>query len=202
MIMAVLVLALLSARIPVAQAGDDSKAALRRQLEEVQQQLQELQRKVQRMESELNAVPAQPQPQPTTPAAQTTPAIDSQLHSTPPAQPGPGSAPMPSPAAASAADSRPPPAPVQVEAGRFPEPAAVPEAFQWRETIKEQWHNVSVGMSGEEVMQLLGTPSREFTVDGKAVWYYSYPGIGNGSVLFSRDGHTVASWQHPPFGFW
>jgi hypothetical protein len=94
------------------------------------------------------------------------------------------------------------PSPVQPEAGASPSPTAVPDAFQWREMLKGQWHSVKTGMSDGEIRKLLGTPSREFTLDGKSVWYYSYPGIGNGSVLFSRDEHTVAGWQHPPFGFW
>jgi len=89
-----------------------------------------------------------------------------------------------------------------VEAGTPPSTTAIPEAFQWRETLKEQWHSIKAGMSSEEIRKLLGTPSREFTIDGKPVWYYAYPGIGNGSVMFNRDGHTVAGWQHPPHGFW
>jgi hypothetical protein len=51
-------------------------------------------------------------------------------------------------------------------------------------------------MSGEEIGKLPGTPSRALTFDKKPVWYTSYPGIGNGSVMFSRDGHTAAGWQH------
>jgi len=81
-------------------------------------------------------------------------------------------------------------------------PAAIPEAFQWREALKEEWRSIKTGISSEEIRKRLGTPSREFTIDGKPVWYYAYPGIGNGSVMFSRDGHTVVSWQHPPYGFW
>jgi hypothetical protein len=89
-----------------------------------------------------------------------------------------------------------------METGTYPSPAAVPDAFQWRETLKDQWRSIKAGMSGKEIEKLLGTPSRKFTLDGKPVWYYAYPGIGNGSVMFSRDDRTVAGGQQPPFGFW
>jgi hypothetical protein len=174
-----------------AQAEEGNAAALKRQLQEVQQQLHELQLKVQRMESELNALPS--------PA---TPSTGSQPLPVQAVQPEAGAAPTPTAVTAPAPGSQPAPAPVRVEAGNSLTPAAVPEAFQWREALKAQWHGVKAGMSGDEITKLLGTPSREFTLDGKPVWYYSYPGIGNGSVMFSRDGHTVAGWQHPPFGFW
>jgi hypothetical protein len=113
----------------------------------------------------------------------------------------PSSAPAPGIAAPPAA-SPPPPAPVRVEAGSSPSSAVIPHALQWREALREQWRSVKAGMSREEIRERLGTPSREYTLDGKPVWYYTYPGIGNGSVLFSRSGHTVAGWQYPPYGFW
>ena len=205
LLLAVLVLTGMTAWIPVAQAEEGNEAALKRQLEEVQQQLHELELKVQRMETERSAAQA------SSPAAVPAPIVaPTPGNPSPPAPAAPvvtGAAPMPSSTVAPATAvpstvSYPSPAPVRVEAGTSPSPAAVPEAFQWRETLKDQWHSVKAGMSGEEIRKLLGTPSREFTLDGKPVWYYSYPGIGNGSVMFSRDGHTVAGWQHPPFGFW
>jgi hypothetical protein len=113
----------------------------------------------------------------------------------------PSSAPAPAIAAPPAA-SLPPAAPVRVEAGSSPSPAAIPDALQWRGALREQWRSVKAGLSREEIRERLGTPSREYTLDGKPVWYYTSPGIGNGSVLFSRSGHTVAGWQHPPYGFW
>jgi len=180
LILVALVLATMVSLIP-ARADEGTEVALKRQLEEVQQQLHELQLKVQRMESELDATQA------SSSAAVTAPPPTSTV--TPPS-------------AVPLTASQPAPAPVRVEAGTSLTPAAVPEAFQWRETLKDQWHSVKAGMNGEEIKGLLGTPSREFTLDGKPVWYYSYPGIGNGSVMFSLDGHTVAGWQHPPFGFW
>jgi hypothetical protein len=163
-----------------ARAEEGNQATLKRQLEAVRQQLHELQIKVLDMESKLGTAQAP------SPAADTA------------------SLPSSAPVTATVAPSNitPPSAPVRVEAGTSPSPAVVPAAFQWREMLKDQWRNVKAGMSGEEIGKLLGTPSRELTLDGKPVWYYSYPGIGNGSVMFSRGGHTVAGWQHPPFGFW
>ncbi len=213
LMLAALVLATMVSLIP-AHAEEGNDAALRRQLEAVQQQLQDLQLKVQRMESELGATQAPspaavaaPMPSSTVAPAVVAPAPDSPSTSAPAIPVETGAAPMPSSTTAPATavpltGSQPFPAPVRVEAGTSPPQPAVPEAFQWRETLKDQWRSVKAGMSSEEIRKLLGTPSREFTVDGKPVWYYSYPGIGNGSVMFSRDGHTVAGWQHPPFGFW
>jgi len=166
---------------PPVQAEESNEAALMRQLEEVQQQLHELQLKVQDMESKLGSEQA-------------------------PSQAGvPASMPSATPARATAdpsSSNQPAPAPVGMEAGTNPLPASVPDAYQWREKLKDQWHSIMTGMSYEEIRKLLGTPSRELAVDGKPVWYYAYPGIGNGSVMFSRDGHTAVGWQHPPFGFW
>ena len=164
-----------------AQAEEGNEAILKHQLEEVRQQLLELQIKVLDMESRLSTTQSPSPATVTAPMPLSTPAHDTVIPST---------------------ISQPSPVPLRVEAGSSPSQAVVPAAFQWREMLKEQWHSVRTGMSGEEIGKLLGTPSRELTLDGKPVWYYSYPGIGNGSVMFSRDGHTVADWQHPPFGFW
>ncbi len=213
LMLASLVLATMVPLTP-ARADKGTEAALKLQLEEVQQQLHELQLKVQRMEAELGASQASS-------AAAVAAPLPSSLAAPPEVAPSAGSTPPPAPAipletevaptppatvapapAVPSTVSQPPPAPVRVEAGTSLSPVAVPESFQWRETLKDQWHSVKAGMNDEEIKGLLGTPSREFTLDGKPVWYYSYPGIGNGSVMFSRDGHTVAGWQHPPFGFW
>ena len=179
MSMAVLALAILVSSMP-AQADEGNEATLKRQLEEVRQQLHELQIKVLDMESKLGRAHA-----PSSAAV---------------AAPTPSS--MPATATVAPSTINQPSTSVRVEAGTSPSPAVVPAAFQWREMLKDQWRSVKAGMSSEEIGKLLGTPSRELTLDGKPVWYYSYPGIGNGSVMFSRDGHTVAGWQHPPFGFW
>jgi hypothetical protein len=210
--MTALVLSGMASWMPAAQAEESNEAALRHQLEAVQQQLHELQFKVQRMESELGASPspatvAAP-PISTAAPATVVPAAGSMPSPTPvmplgtAATPMPPSTAAPVPAASSAVTPQTPPAPARVEAAMPSTTTAIPEAFQWREALKAQWRSIKAGMSSEEIRKLLGTPSREFALDGKPVWYYSYPGIGNGSVMFSRDGHTVAGWQHPPYGFW
>lgn len=182
--------------MPVAQAEESNEDALRHQLEAVQQQLHELQFKVQRLESELGAVQAP------TPAPGGIPSPTPVMPVGTAVTPMPPSTAAPVPAASSATTSQTSPAPVRVEAGTPPLPATIPEAFQWREALKEEWRSIKVGISSEEIRKRLGTPSREFTIDGKPVWYYAYPGIGNGSVMFGRDGHGVVGWQHPPYGFW
>jgi hypothetical protein len=182
--MVTLSLAVLTALMPPARADEGGEAALRQQLEEVRRQLNELQLKLERMEAEHAAeTAAPPAPVAAPPAA---PAANSTT-STPPAA-GPPATTVP--------------VPPRVEAARAPATPAVPDAFQWREALKEQWSGVKAGMNGEQIRQLLGAPSREFALDGRPVWYYNYPGVGNGSVLFGRDGGTVVGWQHPPFGFW
>ena len=201
--MTTLALSGMASWIPVAQAEESNVDAMRRQLEAVQQQLHELQSKVQRLESELGTAQA---PASTPAAADVVPAAGSMPSQTPVVPDGaattsiPPSTAAPVPAASSAVSPRSPSAPVRVEAGSTT--TAIPEAFQWRETLKSEWRSIKAGMSSEEIRKLLGTPSREFTIDGKPVWYYAYPGIGNGSVIFSRDGHAVTGWQHPPYGFW
>lgn len=189
--MAALILTGITVSAPAAPAEDDNTAAFRQQLEVVKQQLHELQLRVQRMESELGSTAQAPIPA-AAPLPE-APSIGGQPPRVTAAQPGTVAAPTPPPVS---------PPPVRVEAVPSSSPAAIPEAFQWRETIKDQWSGLKAGMSSEEVSKRLGAPSREFTLDGKPVWYYSYPGVGNGSVIFSRDGHSVAGWQHPPFGFW
>ena len=202
--MTTLALSGMASWIPVAQAEESNVDAMRRQLEAVQQQLHELQSKVQRLESELGAAQA---PASTPAVADVVPAAGSMPSPTAVMPVGAGATPMPPstavPAPSASSSGNPAtPAPVRVEAMTSPSPAAIPEAFQWSETLKTQWRSIKAGMSSEEIRKLLGRPSREFTIDGKPVWYYAYPGIGNGSVMFNRDGHSVASWQHPPYGFW
>jgi hypothetical protein len=214
-IMPALVLAGLVASLPVVQADESGDASMKRQLEEVRQQLRELQLRVERMEAERRASAAD---RPGSAASSTPPSAPTQTTVKPrpatqppvaaePAEAAP--APPSTPARTEIAPSEGNPEPAaaaRIEAGAPQAPPAVTEALQWHETLKDQWRSVKAGMSGEDIRKLLGAPSREFTIDGKPVWYYSYPGLGRGSVLFSRKGHTVTGWQHPPlglgFGFW
>ncbi|MGW8310138.1 MAG: hypothetical protein ACWGNB_03655 [Thiogranum sp.] len=199
-----LMLAALATSPPLVQAGESDDAALQRQLEELRQQLRELQLKVQRLEAEHRAAPAgQPASaalslsSPTQTGGTRPPPVvteTAQPAQSPPSRPvGTGGVPAgasPEPAAAT------PP-----ESGTPSAPPAVREALEWHEALKVQWRSVRAGMSAEDITKLLGSPSRELTLDGNTVWYYSYPGLGSGSVLFSRERHIVTSWQHPPLGF-
>jgi hypothetical protein len=202
-----LMLAALATSPPLVQAGESGDTALQRQLEELRQQLRELQLKVQRLEAEHHAAPAgQPasaslsSPTPTAgvrpPVTQPPPVVTETAQ---PAQSPPsgsfGTGGVPADASPVPAAATPP------EAGTPSAPPAVTEALEWHEALKEQWRSVRAGMSAADITKLLGSPSRELTLDGNTVWYYSYPGLGSGSVLFSRERHIVTSWQHPPLGF-
>lgn len=68
-------------------------------------------------------------------------------------------------------------------------------------TIQERWRRIDHGLTMEQVEALLGRPNRTVPIVPKTVWYYSYPAIGNGSVVFGADG-TVSDWQTPPFNTW
>lgn len=78
---------------------------------------------------------------------------------------------------------------------------SVDPALQSLGRLKEAWKGITAGMNNAQVRERLGEPARQFTIDGKPVWYYSYPGVGNGSVMFSANGRVVGA-QNPPFGFW
>lgn len=81
-------------------------------------------------------------------------------------------------------------------------PTSVEPALQSLGRLKAAWKGIESGMSEAQVRDRLGTPGRIFTLGGKTVWYYSYAGVGSGSVAFSANSKKVADWQNPPFGFW
>jgi len=62
--------------------------------------------------------------------------------------------------------------------------------------LRINWSRIAAGMASTEVSSLLGAPSRRLTLDGRTVWYYSYPALGNGSVFFTAEGR-VSSHQSP-----
>lgn len=68
------------------------------------------------------------------------------------------------------------------------------------QTLQENWDRVAMGMSVEQVEKLLGRPGRTIPLPGKTIWYYSYPHIGNGSVVFVEN--QVSDWRKPPFSPW
>jgi hypothetical protein len=67
--------------------------------------------------------------------------------------------------------------------------------------LPERWQNLTYGMSFEQVDALLGRPQGTIDESPKTVWYYSYPNLGNGSVVFVGES-GVTDWQAPPFGNW
>lgn len=69
------------------------------------------------------------------------------------------------------------------------------------ESIRDHWRQIDHGMTAQEVEALIGHPQRTMTVNLKAVWYYTYPEVGSGSIVFAQDG-SVDDWQTPPFNTW
>lgn len=78
---------------------------------------------------------------------------------------------------------------------------AADPALQSLARLKEAWKRIERGMSDTQIRTLLGSPSRLLAIDGKTIWYFSYEGVGSGSVRFSAT-HGVVDWQNPPLGFW
>lgn len=68
-------------------------------------------------------------------------------------------------------------------------------------SIAKRWRNMQRGLSTEQVEAVLGRPQRIVPLTGRTVWYYVYPDVGNGSVVFTEDG-SVIDWQAPPFNTW
>lgn len=69
------------------------------------------------------------------------------------------------------------------------------------ESVRDHWRRIDHGMTTQEVEALLGPPQRTMTVNTRTVWYYTYPEVGSGSVVFAPD-DGVADWQVPPFNTW
>lgn len=67
-------------------------------------------------------------------------------------------------------------------------------------TLMRRWSKVSSGMTGREVEEAIGEPAAKLTIDGRPVWYYSYAGVGRGSVMFDGGGR-VSSLQAPVPGW-
>jgi len=65
--------------------------------------------------------------------------------------------------------------------------------------VRQGWKQLKSGLTQDEVKGLLGAPQQTFTLSGKLVWYYYYPAIGGGSVMYDTTGHVVGH-QSPPFG--
>ncbi len=103
----------------------------------------------------------------------------------------------PQPAARAAAPEPPPArqaAPEAAVAAQVRTPSA-------QTILRNQWQTIKRGTPIRDVEALLGRPDRTVPLPGKTVWYYSYPDIGNGSVVFTDDGEVI-DWQAPPFSTW
>jgi len=75
-------------------------------------------------------------------------------------------------------------------------PSATPE-----KGVRQRWQEVKYGMTTDQISALLGPPQRTMDLNPKVVWYYSYPEVGNGSVVFTADSGVI-DWQPPPFNVW
>jgi hypothetical protein len=164
-----------------AHAENSDVSALRRELHDLKQVVEHLNERVDGLERQLQPR-SQPAPQAATPAAMPPAAA-------PPAAVPPAAVP---PAAAPAAPAA--PAPPAVQAAAAP---ATPG-----QSPRERWRQISRGMSRQEVEGLLGPPQRTMEVNLRTVWYYTYPEVGSGSVVFGPEGGGVDDWQTPPFRTW
>jgi hypothetical protein len=147
----------------------------------LQKQVQALEATVQALESRVSQLEARDsESSPRTPSAR------------PPASADTPVPPVAAAAASTTATGAPSqaPAPVVVPAGST---YTSPEA-----ALRSNWSKVTQGMDQEAVTQLLGTPSTKSTLDGRTVWFYTYPGTGRGSVFFTDSGKVSS--RQSPFG--
>ena len=85
--------------------------------------------------------------------------------------------------------------------GRAPAAAPAPAAgyVSPEAALRSRWAGLKPDMTESEVAQLLGAPSKKFTLDGRKGWYYYYPGTGGGSVFFTDAGRVSS--RQSPFGW-
>jgi len=167
------------AGIPRAHADAKGTEALERQVQELSRQVGNLVQRVHVLEDNLAKLKAakSPQAQPAAPAVQ--PAAPAPATAQAPPKPEPATAQVPAPQPAAQA------------------PAAAPLGTPQPPTLGDVWKKVKEGMTADDVTRLLGAPSAKFKVGGQTVWYYTYRGVGSGSIAFYDDGH-VANKQNPP----
>ena len=155
-----------------AEGGDEETGALAKQIEELQQKVERLDARVKELERRLSAEPAK--------------GLQDR-----------GNTGKNSPAAAE-----------EEFRGRSAEgkaenpPAQSPSGVdKEKPSVSQRWRTLERGMTAEAVEALLGLPQRVMEVDDKIVWYYRYPNVGAGSVVFNPD-KQVSGWQKPPFHGW
>jgi TolA-binding protein len=155
-----------------AEGGDAETAGLARQIEELQQKVERLDARVRELERRLSAEPVQQLQDQENSGASTPPAGEGK-------------------SLGSAAEREPEPQPSESPSGVDKE----------KPSLSQRWRNLERGMTTQAVETLLGLPQRVMEVDSKIVWYYRYPNVGAGSVLFTPD-KRVVGWQKPPFHGW
>ena len=167
------ILAILPLFSAAAAEGEDGEtAALAKQIQELRQRVESLETRVRELENRLSPPPAQ--------------GVRDQ---------GKGGA------------SSPPPEEGK-SSGQATESAAEPQAAESlsgadreKPSLPQRWRNLKRGMTAEAVEALLGLPQRVIEVDSKIVWYYRYPNVGAGSIVFTEE-KRVSGWQKPPFHGW
>jgi TolA-binding protein len=155
-----------------AERKKEETAALAKQIEELQQKLERLDTRVRELERRLSPQPLQePQNRGNT-GANSPAAGEGKSHG-------------------QAAEGKAEAQPAESPSG----------ADKEKPSISQRWRTLERGMTAESVEALLGLPQRVIEVDSKIVWYYRYPNVGAGSVVFTPD-KRVAGWQKPPFHGW
>jgi hypothetical protein len=165
------------APLGAAHADDAELRVLRQQVEELKDTVRQLQERVNALEKNDSAswIPAMPAPAPAVaPAVAPAAAVASPASAAGPVQTDP--------------------APKQANA------AAKPSTDDKVVILRTSWRRISSGMTQADVKDTLGPPTREMLINGKAVWYYYYAGVGAGSVFFNRDGR-ISSSQSPNLGW-
>ena len=67
-------------------------------------------------------------------------------------------------------------------------------------TLRQAWSEIKPGIMKARVDETLGKPAREMRINSDLVWYYVYPGVGNGSVFFNSEEKVTAA--QPPRSGW
>jgi len=79
------------------------------------------------------------------------------------------------------------------------QPGADPQAASPQAQLRLNWSKIEPGIDADHVSRLLGEPTSKLRLDGRTAWYYSYPGLGNGSVFFTDAGRVSS--RQSPFGW-
>ncbi len=169
------------AGVPAARATGPDDTALRQDVKALKEMVRDLQHRVSVLEarSPVALKAAQVAPKATSAAAEAAPAM---------VQPAPA---VSQGAPIAAAPPAAPSAAVQLGASSG---YASPEA-----ALRVNWSKIKEDMDDAAVTGLLGAPSKKFTLDGRTVWYYYYPGIGGGSIFFTDAGRVSS--RQSPFGW-